>query len=269
MKKQTITIIIPAFNEANRLARCLDSVARQISMPDEVIVVDNNSTDDTAIIAQQYPFVRVVRARKQGIVHARNAGFNAATSDILARIDADTILDADWILNLQRYYESNCGAVTGSSYWHNLPGKEAGRRVNNAIIYHYNYLISGYYPLWGSNMALLASDWAKIKNEVCLRNDIHEDLDLAYHLHAQAVPIYLENDLRNGAEMRRSFESRQKLKAYTNLWPTTYRVHGQYTWRFAWLGAQFLRSMQWVPSLFSKFGHMATGLRRSSVPYRR
>ena len=56
-----VSVIIPAWNEAKHIGDCLRSVAAQSLQPDEVIVVDNKSTDDTAKIAASFPFVTVLR----------------------------------------------------------------------------------------------------------------------------------------------------------------------------------------------------------------
>src|SRR5687767_1835934 len=92
-----VSLVIPAYNEESHLRACLDAVAAQTVRPFEVIVVDNNSTDTTVAIARSYSFVAVMHESQQGIVYARNAGFNAARGDIIARIDADTHLSPNWI----------------------------------------------------------------------------------------------------------------------------------------------------------------------------
>jgi glycosyltransferase involved in cell wall biosynthesis len=89
---RNISIVIPVYNEAERIAACLESIAAQTVTPLEVIVVDNNSTDATVSIARSFPFVRVITAKCQGVIHARNRGFNAARGEIIGRIDADTRL---------------------------------------------------------------------------------------------------------------------------------------------------------------------------------
>src|SRR5579884_4992 len=91
-----LSLVIPVYNEAELLPLCLDSVAALKDKPDEVIVVDNNSSDQTAAIASSYSFVKLIKEPRQGVVHARSRGFNEATGDIIARIDGDSILPPDW-----------------------------------------------------------------------------------------------------------------------------------------------------------------------------
>lgn len=97
---QKISFVIPAYNEAGYIGKCLLSVSNLLSdspVPTEVIVVDNASTDNTAEIAASFPGVQVVYQPKKGLTHARQAGFEAATGDIIANIDADTVLGRGWI----------------------------------------------------------------------------------------------------------------------------------------------------------------------------
>src|SRR5258708_13450803 len=94
-KALTLSLVIPAYNEERYLKACLEAVAQQTISPIEVIVVDNNSTDKTADIAQSYNFVRLVSEKKQGRGHARNKGFDLAIGDNIGRVEFDTVLSPD------------------------------------------------------------------------------------------------------------------------------------------------------------------------------
>jgi GT2 family glycosyltransferase len=88
-----ITTLIPAYNAAAYLERAVDSAIRQSSPPDEILVVDDGSTDATAEIAASLgPPVRVVRHdRNLGLAAARNTGIRAAKGDWIALLDADDL----------------------------------------------------------------------------------------------------------------------------------------------------------------------------------
>ncbi len=96
-KELSVSIVIPVYNEEAHLKNCLDAIARQTVAPDEVIVVDNNSTDRSVEIAEKYSFVKVIKEAKQGRAHARNSGFNVATCDVIGRIDAHSLFASDWV----------------------------------------------------------------------------------------------------------------------------------------------------------------------------
>ena len=76
-KTADLSLVIPCYNEQRRIKACLESVARQTVRPSEVLLVDNNSTDGTLRLARQFDFVTILKQPRQGVVFARNAGFDA------------------------------------------------------------------------------------------------------------------------------------------------------------------------------------------------
>ncbi len=86
----SISVVIPAYNTAKYIGRALDSVLAQTHKPDEIIVVDDGSTDDTAGIVETYSSqVRLIRRENAGASVARNTGINAAKSEWIAFLDGD------------------------------------------------------------------------------------------------------------------------------------------------------------------------------------
>lgn len=235
--KKRISIIIPAYNEARTLPACLDAIAVQSVMPDEVIVVDNNSTDETAAIARRYPFVRLVHEKSQGIVFARNAGFDAATGELLARIDADTHIPSDWVATIQRFYEDRNHTqtvLTGGCYFYNLRTGRLTGRTYDFLVHRLNRVLLGYYFPWGSNSVVPAEAWAAVRDEVINQTDIHEDLDLGIHLaHADFKTEYISS-FRVAAQAKRILTDHQELWPYLAWWPKTYQANHLLIWPFVW-----------------------------------
>ena len=90
-----ISVIIPVWNSPDLLAKCLAALAVQ-SYPREryeVLVVDNGSTDSTAAVARNYPFVTLLSEPVPGAYRARNRGLAAARGEYVAFTDADCIPD--------------------------------------------------------------------------------------------------------------------------------------------------------------------------------
>ena len=87
---KSISVIIPSHNRARLLPRCLDSVLAQTRGPDEIIVVDDGSTDGTAaLVAERYPDIKLMAQPNRGVSAARNAGVRAARGDWVAFLDSD------------------------------------------------------------------------------------------------------------------------------------------------------------------------------------
>lgn len=236
--QKRISIIIPAYNEERYLARCLDSVALQAEHPFEVLVIDNNSTDRTAEIAGRYSFVKVVTEKKQGRVYARNAGFEAAGGDVLARIDADAVLPADWTARIAEYFDG-AGAMetawTGGAHFYNVRFPHVVSGIYDWFVFRFNWALAGHPTLWGSNTALPKGLWNEVRGDICLRNDIHEDLDLAIHLHRHGSRIVYDKHTKVLVQLRRARSNKQELWGYLQWWPRTLRVHGIKTWPICWL----------------------------------
>jgi len=89
-KHLTVAVIIPAYNVEAYISRALDSVLAQSRPADEIIVVDDGSTDSTASQIKKYvPQVRYIHQANAGLAGARNTGINAATGDWIAFLDGD------------------------------------------------------------------------------------------------------------------------------------------------------------------------------------
>lgn len=236
----TIAIVIPVYNEEIDIRNCLESIAKQTVMPHEVIVVDNNSTDWSALVAKQFPFARVLKESRQGIAFARNKGFDAVTSDIIARIDADTRLEPHWVQRLQKYYRSPRHAehaVSGSGYFYNIFLPDSFNKFQHMIAFEYNRFILGSYILWGSNMALPTKIWKKVKATTSTRTDIHEDIDLAIQLKRHGYTVDYRKSLVVSVRMRRVHSDRASLWSNLMMWPRTFRVHRVRRWPLALIGA--------------------------------
>lgn len=102
--KPYISVVIPAYNEEKRIGACLHALQKQnFSLPYEIIIADNNSTDNTAHLAKRMR-IRVVTATKKGYAHACNKGTQAAKSDIIVITDADCIPPNNWLSNYYHYF---------------------------------------------------------------------------------------------------------------------------------------------------------------------
>ena len=185
----TISVVIPVYNEENFLGDCLDSLMRQTRPADEIIVVDNNSTDGTAALARRYK-ATVISETTQGIKPAAYKGFMASSGDIIARCDADSILPEDWLSQIEKTFQERPGIVglTGPA---NFYGANAFTASLAQVWYMYAYFILvgsalANWPLFGSNCAVRRSAWLGIQHKVHrTRTDIHDDIDISIHFTPQ------------------------------------------------------------------------------------
>lgn len=112
--EKTITVIITAFNYGKYLDDCIQSVLAQSHKPDEIIVVDDESTDNTKEIVSKYP-VKYIWQKNKGLSGARNTGIREATSNFIMCLDADDMLRQDAIKEhlaiADEYSIAQCGLM--------------------------------------------------------------------------------------------------------------------------------------------------------------
>ncbi|MCB0207878.1 MAG: glycosyltransferase [Anaerolineae bacterium] len=93
MKAQTVSVIIPAYNQGDYLAEAIESVLTQTYPHFEIVVVDDGSTDNTAEVAQSYsdPRVRYIYRENGGLSAARNTGLEHASGELITFLDSDDL----------------------------------------------------------------------------------------------------------------------------------------------------------------------------------
>lgn len=197
------SVIIPAYNEGQYLGKCLESFTYQTVKPFEIIVVDNNSTDDTVAVSKKFP-VKVIHEKKQGIAFARNAGFDAAQGDVIARCDADTIVSPDWVERIQEHFEGEkIDALSGPVRFYDAP-QIVSFIMSSKLLFHSLRFIQGYDTLIGFNMAITKEMWLKVRSKACTDSSIvHEDIDLAIHVAQNGGKTLYDPDLISFSSARR------------------------------------------------------------------
>ena len=181
----TVSVVIPVRDDAPALRHCLAWLASQTVRPLEVIVVDNGSSDETVDVARSYG-ARVVEEQAVGIPPAAAAGYDAATGDVIGRLDADSRAGRHWVEQVaRRMSDPHLDAVTGWGRFYDLP--PGSRRLASLVYLGAYYLLChlalGHTALWGSSMAVRRTAWREVRDRVH-RDDpeLHGDLDLAFVL---------------------------------------------------------------------------------------
>lgn len=251
----TLSIVIPVYNEESYLDACLDSIARQSVTPDEVLIVNNNSTDESMEIAERYPFVRMIAAKQQGIAYARNQGFDNAGGNIIGRIDADTILPTSWVADVKEFYSDPANgkvALTGGATFRNMPFPRLAGWLQQQLAFRLDRLALGHHMLWGSNMALLKATWQEVKATTCNDNAIHEDIDLSIHLHQAGYKVRYLPDFKVDAILKRVLTEQESLYQDLLRWPRTLKRHQKPGWVLVTLGAAVVYGLALAARILSR-----------------
>ena len=119
-----ICIVIPAHNEAQYICDCLYSFVHQTWPPDEVIVVDDNSSDDTYELvkgfSKDHPWIRIVRHQSAKVIQAFNFGMKQCTIDydLIGKFDADIVLPHNYFEQMRNHFQANwlLGMCSGLLY---------------------------------------------------------------------------------------------------------------------------------------------------------
>ena len=116
-----VSIIVPIYNTAKYLPKCLDSIIKQTHQKLEVILIDDGSTDNSGQIADSYARqdsrIKVIHQENQGQSTARNQGLKKATGEFVSFIDSDDEIKPDFIEKLLSAYDDNTSlAVCGVNY---------------------------------------------------------------------------------------------------------------------------------------------------------
>ncbi len=227
-----MSLVIPVFNEEDSIALCLTAVAQQSRPFDEVIVVDNGCTDDTMAIVEtfraQLPFV-TLHEPVPGVGPARKAGLDAATGDVLCRIDADTRLDRHWARRAELTFdsESETSAVTGGLITHDSPidGCQRAGLVKAAKKSLRSGTVDGA-TLAGCNMALRSDAWRSAQPHLKDAPRTHEDLDLHCALRTAGYSVRWQPAMVGAISWRRFAGPIRSNVEYLMCTIRTYRLHG-------------------------------------------
>jgi len=115
-KNYEISVVLLTKNSAATVNKTLESIVSQTRKPDEIVVVDGNSKDDTQDIVKQYP-VKLITESGLGFGHARNLGVKNAEGDIIFFIDSDCYADNRWIEKiLPHFSDPNIAGITGQTH---------------------------------------------------------------------------------------------------------------------------------------------------------
>lgn len=245
-----LSVVIPVYNEEDTIGTCLTLLLEQADHIAEIVVVDNNSTDRSAEVIQefidQWRIVRVINESNQGLVFARNAGMDSATGDVIARIDADTRVPPTWAATIVEFFTADTAghwsALCGRGAAYGLPLEGSTSRVRRLIDPLLRRIpkpgrasdTDGTVAprdipvLYGSNMVVRREMWQVIRTRVSMRRDIFEDVDMGLCVQDAHGRNAFLSSLTVGVSPRRMETALPAFVEYMSFLPRTLLMHRRY-----------------------------------------
>jgi|SaaInlV_165m_DNA_2_1040747.scaffolds.fasta_scaffold07216_2 glycosyltransferase involved in cell wall biosynthesis len=131
----TLSIVLPVYNVAKWLEKCLDSIFQQTWPADEIIAVDDGSTDNSYKILSRYakihPQLKIIRQSNGGLSVARNTGIAAATGTYLIFIDSDDFIDENMYSIMMNMVTSNNLDMAICNGWFYFENREPNKLINH------------------------------------------------------------------------------------------------------------------------------------------
>ncbi|MBO9577548.1 MAG: glycosyltransferase family 2 protein [Microbacteriaceae bacterium] len=220
-----ISIVVPSYNDAPMLERCLSALDAQTRRPDEVVVVDNGSSDSTVDVAIAHG-ARVVTELRRGIPQATAAGLDAARGEIVARLDADSRPPRGWVAQVVRAFDADpeLDVLSGpGEYYDGTPLQRwYAEHMQMAMYYGPVAWFLGHDVVFGSNFAIRQPAWRQLRERVH-RNDreVHDDLDITLNL-VPGMRVRFDASIRVGVSAR-PFTSWARM---TNGWRMAFYTFG-------------------------------------------
>jgi glycosyltransferase involved in cell wall biosynthesis len=108
--KNFISVVIVAYNEEKNIGDCLKSILDQTIKPDEIVIIDDGSVDETSKIASKFP-VKLFKIKHSERSKARNIGWQKASGDIICFAEADSVFNKDWLKEIIKKFNGGADVV--------------------------------------------------------------------------------------------------------------------------------------------------------------
>ncbi|WP_405497125.1 glycosyltransferase family 2 protein [Nocardia sp. NBC_00511] len=225
-----LSIVVPVLDEAKSIERTLRNLSAQDGI-DEIIVVDNGSADETVRIVQELaaelPKIELLHEPIRGIASARNAGFDKARGEIIARTDGDTIVSPEWSATIRSFLNEHpeTAAISGLCTYHDSPVGYL-LKFGQWVLVRFDKLGGPVGNMYGPNMAIRRDAWLTVREHTQIRPDLAEDLDLAICLARSGLRIEQLTNMKALTSARRRRTSPRRFWQFQMIGLRTLRDHG-------------------------------------------
>ena len=186
-----ISIIIPVYNCADKIEKCVRSIQEQTYSDLELILVDDGSTDDSGQLCDQFGSadarIRVIHKENGGVSSARNAGIDAAQGEFILFCDSDDYTEPAWCSKLVSAAQSSTNAFPICNYFRNTSSKETINYKQQCDALDAKIASKDFFKLY--QLELIGTPWNKIyrrnilsEKHIRFRPDLSLGEDLVFNL---------------------------------------------------------------------------------------
>ncbi|MCH3972682.1 MAG: glycosyltransferase [Oscillospiraceae bacterium] len=204
MENPKISVIVPVYNVGKYIGQCLNTLTHQtISVPYEVITINDGSTDNSLRVLQQYAAadsrIHIIDQPNTGVSAARTAGLKAARGEYICFVDGDDYVASNYLELLYRACVLNHADISCCYYYWHI--------ICNDVLYEYPFRCRGVYNTEDSLNMLLRDVliqsflWCKMyRRELFIKSDVHfpnmcfEDLAVLHLIFAAAHRVAIIDD---------------------------------------------------------------------------
>jgi len=244
-----VSIIVPAYNEAKTIAKCLETILDQdYKGKMEIIVVNDGSTDRTAEIVSKYNVKFIDLKVNEGKANALNRAIEKAKGDILIFTDSDSYMSANAVSSLVNRFTANSNAqiVVGNVLIHDDHGKKRIMKYFQMIEYLIEQEITRYLQGLSGNILVCPGPLTAVRRKVCdivrfSDETIVEDADFTIKALKNSMKIIREPEAEvytNAPETFRAWYKQRKRWWYGNL--QVWRLHRHWAIRNPWMVLNYL-----------------------------
>jgi len=196
----SISVIVPVFNGGTMISRCLEALSASDYPADEIIVVDDGSTDNSAETSRQKGATVLQMPQQSGPAAARNIGSQRARGDILLFVDADVVVHRDSIARVAASFENNPGLAAVFGSYDDEPAEKNFLSQYKNMFHHFVHQQSSAEAetFWAGCGAIDRRIFAALGgfDSIRYRRPSIEDIELGYRMRKLGYRILLDKGLQ-------------------------------------------------------------------------